>query len=142
MAETLGSKLIADLKREEGWRDRPYRDTEGLLTTGFGFLIDESRSIAMPVAVGELWLSLIVEERMDALQNRLPWLSGQPEGVQRALGQMAYQMGVSGVLGFKNMLGALQEGDRVEAAKHALDSAWSRQTPARAKRVAKMIREG
>jgi lysozyme len=53
---------------------------------------------------------------------------------------MAYQMGVSGVLKFADMLAALERGERAAAATHALQSIWATQTPKRAKRIAALIR--
>lgn len=133
--------LVADLKSDEGWRDRPYRDHLGFLTVGYGFLIDERKSIAMPLEVGELWLSRLAHERVTHLNDRLPWLKNQPDDVQRALANMAYQMGVNGVLAFRRMLNALTSGGRIAAAREALDSTWAKeQTPERAQRIANLIR--
>ena len=42
----------------------------------------------------------------------------------------------SGVLGFHDMLAALERGDWPAARAAALDSDWARETPARARRVA------
>jgi lysozyme len=134
------SEVITQLRNDEGWRDRPYRDTLGFLTTGYGFLIDERKSVSMPKAVGELWLKLIVEDKWAELTRREPWVLEQPEDVQQALANMAYQLGINGLLNFKNMLGALRAGQRVSAAAHALDSAWAKQTPQRAERTAALIR--
>jgi len=64
----------------------------------------------------------------------------QPPDVRRALLNMAYQLGVSGLLNFSKMLTALQAGDREEAAREALDSLWAKQTPNRARRVALLLR--
>lgn len=132
--------IISDLKADEGWRERPYRDTRNLLTVGYGFLIDERMATPMPRAVGDLWLELEVETRWNALLAKLPWLETQPADVQRALGNMAYQLGVAGVLEFKRMLSCLASGDRHGASDEAMDSAWARQTPQRAQRVSNLIR--
>lgn len=134
------AKLLADLRDDEGWRDSPYRDSLNFLTIGYGFLIDERKAVKMPRAVGNLWLELIAQEKWADLVGRVPSLSTQPEDVQRALGNMAYQLGADGVLGFRTMLAALAVGDRSKAAEAALDSKWASQTPARAARVAALIR--
>ena len=134
------AETIADLQKEEGWRSVPYKDTEGLWTVGWGFLVDPSKPWMLPREVGDVWLKYIVERTYEDLLGRLPWLIDQDEDVQRALLQMAYQMGVDGLLGFKDMLASLQWGDRDEAADEALDSKWARQTPARANRVAHLLR--
>lgn len=132
--------LVEDLKRDEGWRSYAYLDTEGFLTIGYGFLIDEKRGGELPRQIGETWLLIAATKRWNDLVTREPWLIQLPEDVQRALGNMAYQLGVNGVLKFRKMIQALRVGDREEAADEALDSRWAEQTPNRAKRVAAMIR--
>ena len=59
---------------------------------------------------------------------------------QRAVLNMAYNMGVPSLLGFKRMWAALREGDYEGAAAEALDSDYARELPARAGRVAGMMR--
>lgn len=81
-----------------------------------------------------------MNERLAELQRLWPAFNDQPAEVQRALGSMAYQLGPAGVMKFKRMLAALAAGDRETAADEALDSTWSRQTPARARRIAALIR--
>jgi lysozyme len=53
---------------------------------------------------------------------------------------MCFQLGFGGLLKFQKMLTCLADGDRTGAAREALDSLWAKQTPARAQRVAKMIK--
>ena len=133
-------ELLGDLRRDEGWRESPYRDSLGFLTIGYGFLIDERKDVTLPKQVGDLWLEVVAQSKWLDLVDRRPWLMTQPEDVQRALANMAYQLGVNGVLGFKRMLAALEAGAREAAAGEALDSTWAKQTPARAERVTKLIR--
>jgi len=132
--------LIKDLKRDEGWRPSAYKDSLGFLTIGYGFLIDDRKGGELPVDVAEHWLAYAVTRRWNALVSKIPWILEQPEDVQRAIGNMSYQLGVDGVLKFQHMLEALQDGDRARAADEALDSKWHTQTPQRAKRVASLIR--
>jgi len=133
-------QLRQDLIRDEGWRRHVYRDTLGFLTVGFGFVVDERRGAGVPRHIAEQWLDYLITKVVDDLHGRLPWLKQQPEEVQRALANQAYQLGVSGLLNFKKMLAALQDGDRETAAREALDSLYAKQTPARAQRVAALIR--
>jgi lysozyme len=132
--------LLDDLRRDEGWRDRPYRDTEGYLTIGYGFLIDERKPVRLPQKVADVWLKTLVEQKRDELRAKWSPFDTMPEDVQRGLLNMAYQLGVAGLLGFKRMLAALEVNDRVAAANHGMDSRWFKQTPERAKRVLKLIR--
>ena len=138
--EVILRDVVADLKREEGWRAEPYEDHLGFWTIGYGFLIDRRKPSRLPENVGELWLETLVAEIQMALDDSLPWLMAQPSDVRRALVQMGYQLGVAGVLKFRGMLDALKAGNRQLAANEALDSTWARQTPERARRVARLIR--
>lgn len=132
--------LVQDLKGDEGWCPHVYDDHLGFKTLGYGFLVDERRGGEIPEPIAGEWLAYAATQRWNGLVANHPWLSDQPEDVQRALGNMAYQLGVSGVGKFKNMLAALKAGNRHEAAIHALDSTWAQQTPNRAQRVAARIR--
>ena len=133
-------QIANDLKSDEGWVPHAYQDHLGFWTIGYGFLIDERKGGQIPEHIGEDWLRWEVADRFDALHEELPWLHSQPESVIRALVNMTYQLGLSGVLRFKKMLSALEEGDREKAAEEALDSRWAEQTPNRAHRVASWIR--
>ncbi len=132
--------LVNDLKRDEGFVPHAYQDHLGYWTLGYGFLIDERRDADMPKRIAEQWLIHEVVTRWNKLVVREPWLNTQPEDVRRALGNMAYQLGLNGVCNFKKMLKALKNGNRELAAAEALNSRWAEQTPRRARRVATLIR--
>lgn len=132
--------LLRDLKRDEGFVSHVYKDHLGYWTLGYGFLVDERKGGSIPEEVAEYWLELVAQRYWNALRNRKSWLDEQPEDVQRALANMAYQLGVEGVLGFRNMLAALEQNDRATAADEALNSLWAQQTPDRAKRVAALLK--
>ena len=135
----MRQQLRADLIRDEGWRRHVYLDSLGYATIGFGFLVDERRGSGLPKQIADAWLDHLIDRKATLLRQRWPAFDEQPEDVQRALLNMSYQLGVGGLLNFRNMLAALEAGDRQEAARQALDSRWARQTPARAQRVAALI---
>ena len=135
----MRQQLRADLIRDEGWRAHAYQDTEGFWTIGYGFLVDSRRGNGLPKHIADQWLDYLIREKIALLRSRWPAFDEQPEEVQRAIGNMVYQLGVGGVMGFRRMLAALEDGDRKEAARQALDSRWARQTPNRAHRVASLI---
>ena len=56
--------------------------------------------------------------------------------MQASLADMAYQLGVAGVLQFHTTLGHLARQEWQAAHQSALASAWARETPERAARVA------
>lgn len=142
--------VVADIKRDEGWREFAYDDgtgkpvvrgdtMRGYVSLGWGFCISADRGRPLPREIADRWLDQIIAETCVALDYRIPWWRTQPGEVQRALVSMAYQLGVSGLLNFRRMLAALERGDRYEAAVEALDSRWANQTRARAERIAAMI---
>ena len=57
------------------------------------------------------------------------------------LTEMVFQLGKNGVRKFKKMLRAITIKDYQEASVQMIDSKWARQTPERAKRLAKMMAE-
>lgn len=129
-----------EVKRWEGWRGDAYQDSLGYWTIGYGFLVDSRKADRLPLSVAEQWLEYKIQEKIDGLDSQLPWWKDQPEEVQHALINMAYQLGVDGLLKFKTTLARLEAGDREGAAKSALESKWAKQTPARAKHVTDKIR--
>lgn len=133
--------LKAHLKREEDWKPYAYRDSEGYLTIGYGHLIDERRGGAIPREIGEALLDWKLDQVEAALDREFPSWRGLSESAQRAVAAMAYQLGVGGLKGFAKMWAALGRHDYVTAQHEALDSKWARQTPARALRVAAMLKE-
>jgi lysozyme len=130
------------LKADEGWVPHVYQDHLGFDTLGFGFLVDRRKGGRIPLPVAEFWLTFEIRERWMALDKAHPWFRDLPTGVQAALVNMAYQLGVAGVLAFRKMWACLARFDYRGAAAEALDSRWAQQTPARARRVAAAIALG
>jgi lysozyme len=128
--------VLADLRRHEGFRDRPYRCTAGKLTIGFGRNLDD---VGLRKHEAEVLLRSDVADVVTALDRAHPWWRTMPEGPRRALVNMAFQLGMTRLSQFRNMLAALERGDWPEARRQALDSRWARQTPNRAAEVADMI---
>ena len=126
--------LIEDIKLEEGFSGTVYRCTEGFDTVGYG-----SR---MPITKEEA--ELLLEYRLKAMKAQLTGYLYDIDIKDEAwdiLFNMAYQLGVKGVLNFKNMIKALKDNDYKEASKQGLDSLWAKQTPQRANRLMKRMSE-
>lgn len=135
----INDQVATDLKIDEGWNPSLYRDSLGYWTIGFGFCVDPATHAELPRDVGEYWLNVLVGNCIQDVNQALPWVASQPTDVKRALYNMAYQLGVDGLLAFKRMLASLQAGDRHTAATEALNSHWAQQTPRRAQRMAALI---
>lgn len=131
-------QLFDDLVRDEGLKLEIYKCTAGKLTIGVGRNI-EDRGITTSEA--RLLLANDVDIISDELTTKFPWWVSMPEPAQRALANMAFNLGVPRLSQFKNMLSALEKGDYNVAAKEALDSNWAKQVGDRANRIAKVFRE-
>ena len=130
--------LCADLERDEGLRLKPYRDSVGKLTIGYGRNLDD-------VGISQLealdMLDNDVERATNDLHREIPWHQHLPDDVRRGLLNMCFNLGWPRLSGFKKMLAALDNNDFNLAADEALDSKWARQVGPRAERIAKLFRE-
>src|SRR6185295_2152590 len=132
---------VADqIKADEGWCPTIYKDSLGIWTLGYGFNVDPEHGGGIPQVVADFWVDFVIQRNRESFRRQWPAFDDQPFDVQDALTEMSYQLGVTGVLEFKEMLAALKLGDRETAAREALDSKWAMQTPDRAKRTAALIR--
>ena len=77
---------------------------------------------------------------MELLQ--FPWFSALDEVRQGAILNMAYNLGVTGLLHFPHMVSALGKMDWEVSAQEMLSSIWATQVGDRAKRLATQIRTG
>lgn len=128
-------KLEADLTGEEGRRRCAYRDSLGIWTIGIGRNIDEAHGGGLSDLEIDFLFQNDINKKMAALYIQLPWIRKLSEPRQRALMNMAFQMGIVGLCKFTGTLAALEAGQWQTAVDHAMDSLWARQTPNRAKLV-------
>ena len=133
------SKLKEDIKADEGLVLHEYKDHLGFSTIGYGRLIDERRGGGITEEEAEYLLTNDILRVIEQLATRTK-LTSYPTAVQHALINMAFQLGVNGLLGFKKMWAHLANRDYGAAADEALDSRWAQQTPERAKRVTDLMR--
>ena len=135
-------KLTEELVIDEGFVGHAYADSLGFLTIGIGRLIDKKKGGKITREEADFLLSNDIKEKYIQLTTALPWVKDKSDSIQRALTNMTFQLGITGLLNFKNTLQMIKEGRHAEAADNALQSLWASQTPNRAKRVTDMIRNG
>lgn len=135
--------LRADLIRDEGIRLAAYTDSAGYLTIGIGRLIDARKPGA---GLRHEEALLLCENDIRACFDDLHqfvWFMRLDPVRQRAVLNMRFQLGVGGFRGFRRMIAALERSDLAAAAREGLDSKWaSTDTPARARRVLRMLETG
>ena len=130
------------LKSDEGLVLHAYSDTVGMLTIGYGRLIDKRKNGGISKQEAEYLLRNDIDSRVQTLQNRLPWFNKLDDARKGVLLNMSFQMGVEGLLGFHATLARVQAGDYMGAADSMLQSKWATQTPNRANRLAQQMRTG
>lgn len=170
--------LFERVKQNEGFSATPYLCPAGRVTIGAGCNLEvnygyiPSTHIAEAVRDGRLKgqalldaLELVgmewTEQKADEVLNEhlnllagvlfsvsIPWAANLNETRRGVLVEMAYQMGLAGLLGFKKMLAAVQEGRWEDAEREGLWNApgvptrWHAQTPERAERLMEILKDG
>ena len=139
----MKTELTRQLKGDEGVRAHAYKDHLGYLTVGVGRLIDDRKpgSGLRPHEIDYL-LRSDIDDRIEALTRRLPWFQNLDDARRGVLLNMSFQMGVEGLLKFKNTLDLIERGQYAAAASGMLQSLWAKQTPDRAKRLSEQMRTG
>ena len=170
-------ELLAQLRDQEGFRASPYLDTQGVVTIGYGTNLEAHpgylnlpdvegmvrRGLCGRLLLNELtgytWSRERAEAAMldevvqcrEALYVRCPQFVRLVEAAElpraEVLLNMAYNMGVSGLLKFKNTLalidGALDGHNSWAAVESGLKSSlWWRQTGRRARALGRQMRTG
>lgn len=134
--------LFKMLKEHEGFVPHAYQDSLGYWTIGYGRLIDKQKGGGISRFEAHELLDNDVRETMRSLDEHLPWWRSLDEARQVAIVDMAFNLGVQGLMGFRNMLMALEQGQWQMAAQEALNSLWAKQVGQRANEIAKILVDG
>jgi lysozyme len=149
--------LIDALKRDEGFRANPYLCSLGALTIGYGRNLEanpltgaEWRALwdngDIAVSLSEEGAQKLLKAGIGAVElqcaTTFKWWGRLDRPRQEVLTNMAFNMGLPRLLGFRNMLAAIAAGDFAIAAEELLDSRYAKQTGQRAQRLAEQLRTG
>jgi lysozyme len=131
--------FLDQLKRHEGYRSEAYICPAGKLTIGWGHNV-EAKPVPGVEQVGdgiskEKAMALL-EDDVYAVTRKLdrliPWWRELSNPRQAVLANMAFQMGVTGLMGFAKALHHVEAGEWREAGVEMLRSRWATQTRTRA----------
>ena len=127
------------LKQEEGFSGRPYKDTLGFSTIGYGRNLDVR-------GISEAEAETMLENDICWANNQLfscyPWLKALDDPRKYVLISMVFNMGIGKFRDFDKMLSALKRTDFETASKEMLNSEWAKQTKSRAVKLAEIMRTG
>lgn len=132
-------KLKEELIRDEDRRTKPYKCSEGKITIGVGWNLDDN---GLPDHIIDQLFDISIataEKDAKALFSNYSDLS---PARQRVVINMAFNLGRKRLSGFKRMIAAVESEDWPEAANQMLDSKWAHQVGQRCWRLCDMMRDG
>ena len=150
----MNQKLIEQLKRHEGFRARVYKCTAGRNTIGYGYNLDANPLALTPFEIKEFnqsgineniasWLLLrMIDKCTGELVQNISWFESLDDVRQAVLINMAFNLGITGLMQFKTTLSIVKSGDYAMAAAAMLKSKWATQVKGRATELAKQMETG
>lgn len=141
------TRLESQIMNDEGFRARPYLDTEGIPTIGYG----STTVLGVPVQMTDSAISadnarkLLRSDLYGALTDAQALFTrfNEMDSVrQEALANMAYNLGRHRLGGFRDLIAAAQGLDFPAMAEAAQDSKWYRQVGKRGERIVQALRTG
>ncbi len=133
------AKLAEQLKNHEGLKLKPYTDTVGKLTLGIGRNL-EDKGITEQEAL--FMLNNDLDYFYSKLCQRIGWMKNLDDARQNVLVNMAFNLGIAGLITFKKTLLACEHGNFKIAATEMLNSKWAEQVGYRANELAEQMRTG
>ncbi len=133
--DLLRGQLLVD----EGLRLKPYIDTVGKTTIGIGRnLTDVGITSAEAYLLLDNDIGIVVRD----LRATYRWFDALDDVRQVVVANMRFQLGAGGFAEFQHLHTALARRDYPVAAAEMLNSAWAKQVPDRAIRLAKAMESG
>ena len=134
MRESLEDQLI----RHEGMRLDMYKDTVDVWTIGIGRNLEDVglRSEAEAKFLLRSDISAVQKE----LRERLPWFEDLAPDRQQVLTNMAFNLGVTGLIRFSKTLSYVESGLYEQAADEMLRSRWADQVGKRATELSQTMK--
>ena len=138
-------KLLESVKKHEGYKNHVYLDTLGKRTVGVGHLCVEEFWEDGKEYEEDFLMDILKKDLQQAIRQADLKCEGLKisDDAKIIIIEMIFQLGGTGVSKFRKMWQALQQDppDYAEASVQMLDSRWSKQTPNRAKEMARLMSE-
>jgi lysozyme len=134
-----------ELTLDEGRVLRAYKDTRGNWTVGIGHYLGTNPSYADTVITDEQCDEIFDEDFEDAVKGArqaFPAFEGLDGPRKGALVNMSFELGWKTLSTFHTFLNYIDMNQYKEAAIDLLNTAYAKQVPARAKRIAYRIKNG
>lgn len=131
--------LIDQLIDHEGMELKAYTDTVGKTTIGVGRNLED---VGISEEEAMILLKNDIHRIVEQLNEKLDWWRDLDAARQRALISMGFNLGIYGLLKFKNTLEALKNQQWEEASKEMMDSKWATQVGRRAEMLSQIMLTG
>lgn len=139
LSKEYKDKIIKQISFDEGFIPHLYKCSKGFNTIGYGFNLDAE---TLPIEVADFWLEFLIEKLDSELPLHISCYKSLNDARKCVLINMAYHMGLYGLLKFNNFLAKLDSEDYDAAAFHMKDSRWYRDFPNRANRLVNIMIKG
>ena len=136
----MSENVEKQLRGDEGEVLTAYQDSLGFWTIGIGRLIDKRKGGGITKEESSYLFQNDLKKVEADLDKHLPWWRKLDDARRGVLINMRFQLGMAGLLGFKNTLAMIERGEYASAAKGMLQSKWANQTPKRAYRLSEQMR--
>jgi lysozyme len=130
--------LVTELKTDEGFEPRVYQCSANKATVAYGWNLEDND---FPEHIATDLLKHALVEKIAQLSN-YQWFCELSDNRKQAIANMAFNIGVAGVLRFKKMVAAIEAKDYDLAALEMQDSKWYNQVGYRAVRLVNVMRWG
>ena len=133
----ISTESIDLIKRHEGKRLTPYRDTEGVLTIGYGRNLEKG--------ISDKLADYMLQEDLQSVYRDCTlydWYFDLNNPRRAVIDNMMFNLGIGRFNLFKKTIALLEKGDYDEASKEMLRSRWAVQVGNRAVELAEMMRTG
>jgi lysozyme len=124
------------LIKHEGLKLFVYNDSVGIPTIGVGRNLKD-RGITKEEAL--YLLDNDIKDFTTKLTKALPWFETLPQDAKTVLIDMGFNLGIGGLLGFKQTLALIQKGDYKGASLSMLKSKWADQVGYRAHELSNIL---
>ena len=134
--------LITRIKKNEGFSSTPYKDQLGFLTIGYGHLILPNEKHLTKTKLSKDKLEKIfIQDFKNTIKGYEKHLKKKTSNKkeEELLIEMAFQMGATGVLGFKRLLNNMRKKNKHLVCFEMMNSLWYNQTPKRVKKLIKIF---
>ena len=143
MTLVFNTDSVADqLSKEEGYQRYVYLDHLGYETIAYGRCIAEGVGYGIDEEEARYLLMRDIDRVKRSCADAFDFWEDVSPNIRETIVMLVFQMGLAGYQKFTKHLRAIADKNFDEAAAQLLDSKFAKQTPARAKRMAKRIKRG